>query len=126
MVGIAMSSDEVVFNFFKNYRDRGMKKWSGFFLSDHISKINQADKEETQSYPAKSRMSEHEISQILLKSFSNHLLVRLQLKLVDEDGNYLPDIEGFVLGCTDDKILIDNQMISLADINHIENIDIKK
>ena len=31
--------DQKVENFFKNYQDRGMKKWSGFFLSDHSLKI---------------------------------------------------------------------------------------
>ena len=28
--------DKEIQNFFKNYHDRGMQKWGGFFLSDQI------------------------------------------------------------------------------------------
>jgi hypothetical protein len=37
------SFDKEVDDFFKNYQDRGMKKWSGFFLSDHTVQINKSN-----------------------------------------------------------------------------------
>lgn len=33
--------DQVVADFFAKYQDRGMKKWGGFYLSDHVAKIEQ-------------------------------------------------------------------------------------
>ena len=33
--------DKRVEEFFRTYQDRGMKKWAGFYLSDHTVKINQ-------------------------------------------------------------------------------------
>ena len=36
--------DKRVEEFFRNYQDRGMKKWAGFYLSDHTAKINQDKK----------------------------------------------------------------------------------
>ncbi|MDF4028935.1 hypothetical protein [Lactobacillus delbrueckii] len=32
--------DQRVTDFFAHYQDRGMKKWAGFFLSDHTAMIN--------------------------------------------------------------------------------------
>ena len=50
--------DERVTNFFKNYHDRGMKKWSGFFLSDHRVAINADNKDRGQTYAKKSEMTQ--------------------------------------------------------------------
>ncbi len=41
--------DKRVEEFFRTYQDRGMKKWAGFYLSDHTTKINQDKKEEIPS-----------------------------------------------------------------------------
>lgn len=35
-----MSNDKLIYDFFKNYQDRGMKKWTGFLLSDHTAQIS--------------------------------------------------------------------------------------
>lgn len=45
--------DEVIDTFFKNYQDRGMKKWSGFFLSDHVAAINKEKVKTQATYPKK-------------------------------------------------------------------------
>ena len=45
--------DKIVEEFFRTYQDRGMKKWAGFYLSDHTAKINRDKKRrETQSSTA--------------------------------------------------------------------------
>ena len=36
--------DKKVEDFFKNYRDRGMVKWAGFYLSDHVLKMHKKSK----------------------------------------------------------------------------------
>lgn len=117
--------DQKVENFFRNYQDRGMKKWSGFFLSDHSLKINQDNRKRATVYSKKTEMSEAEISKILLQSFSNHYPVSIQLKNLDEDCRFAEDIKGFVEGYSNENMVtISGTAVHLDDINHIELIKI--
>lgn len=113
--------DKRVEDFFKNYQDRGMVKWGGFFLSDHKMKINQDKAKRQRIYPKKKEMSAEKISVALLKSFSEHRKVSVQLKDLDEDGNFAPDIVGFVQGYQDeDTINVSGCNVHLSDINHVD------
>lgn len=76
--------DQKLDEFFRNYQDSGMKKWSGFFLSDHTVKISKSNIERNTNYFKKSEMTVDKISEILLDSFCNHRLISLQLKDLDE------------------------------------------
>lgn len=115
--------DQKVEQFFKNYQDRGMKKWSGFFLSDHTLKINQDQRKRATIYPKKAEMNENEISKILLQSFSNHFSVSIQLKNLDEDGRFAEDIKGFVEGYSNENMVtISGTTVYLDEINHVEII----
>ena len=117
--------DQKVENLFRNYQDRGMKKWSGFFLSDHSLKINQDNRKRATVYSKKTEMSEAEISKILLQSFSNHYPVSIQLKNLDEDCRFAEDIKGFVEGYSNENMVtISGTAVHLDDINHIELIKI--
>ena len=110
--------DERVNKFFKNYSDRGMKKWGGFFLSDHRVAINKDDKDRGRLYAKKSEMTQEEISEILLKSYSEHYQVSLQLKDLDAEGHYKADVVGFVKGWAGQELIIDDQLIEMDNINH--------
>lgn len=112
--------DDKVINFFENYQDRGMKKWSGFFLSDHTLKINQDQHHRATIYHKKEQMSEEKIGALLLKAFSEHRYVIVQLKEVNTERNFLPDICGFVEGYHDEQIIISGQIIVLNDINNVQ------
>lgn len=121
MVVMLMSDfDQVVDDFFKNYQDRGMKKWTGFFLSDHTLKINKDIAKRQKVYHKKTTMSEQEISTILLKAFANHYYVKVQLKELDENGNFKKDICGFIEGCSGQKIIISRKAVEIENINNIE------
>ena len=110
--------DERVNKFFKNYHDRGMKKWGGFFLSDHRVAINKDDKGRGRLYAKKSEMTQEEISEILLKGYSEHYQVSLQLKDLDVEGHYKADVVGFVKGWAGQELIIDDQLIEMDNINH--------
>ena len=121
MVVMPMSDfDKKVENFFKNYHDRGMKKWAGFFLSDHTLKINKKKAQQKIVYLPKKRMSEEEISEVLLKAFSNHYKVNIQLKARDCNGNLKKDISGFVEGYYENKLIVSGKNIDINDINNVE------
>lgn len=112
--------DDVVNNFFKNYQDRGMKKWQGFMLSDHIATLNRDKEEKAKVYSEKDTMSEADISQVLLQAFANNKIVSVQLKEKTLDKKIQPDIVGLVKGYDGDKIIIGDNEIELNNINHIE------
>ena len=124
MAGMPMNSkkfDRRLDDFFRNYQDRGMKKWAGFFLSDRTAKINQSKKQRSIVFSKKPEMSQTEISQILLTAFCKHQLVSLQLKELDQDGNLPADIEGFVEGYTEQEIIIISGIpVPFTEINHVE------
>lgn len=119
-----MSSDfdQEVTNFFKYYQDRGMKKWAGYFLSDHTLKMN---KEKAAVRAAASRKREKAmtmaaISEVLLTAFAEHYPVSLQLKEVDENGQVPAEIIGFVAGWNEQNIIIDHHLLPLDHINHVK------
>lgn len=112
--------NDKVNNFFKNYQDRGMKKWQGFMLSDHIATLNRDKEEKAKVYSEKDTMSETEVSQVLLQAFANNKMVSVQLKEKTLDKQIQPDIVGHVKGYHGDKIIIDNSEIELSNINNIE------
>ena len=112
--------NDTVNNFFKNYQDRGMKKWQGFMLSDHIAALNRDTEEKARIYSEKDTMSETEISQVLLQAFANNKVVVVQLKEKTLDKKIQPDIVGLVKGYDQDKIIIGDNKIELSNINNIQ------
>lgn len=114
--------NDTVNNFFKNYQDRGMKKWQGFMLSDHIAALNKDKEEQAKVYSEKDTMSEADISQVLLQAFANNKVVVVQLKEKTLDKKIQPDVVGLVKGYEGDKIIISNSQVELNNINHIQII----
>ena len=112
--------NDTVNNFFKNYQDRGMKKWQGFMLSDHIATLNRDKEEKAKVYTEKDTMSETEVSQVLLQAFANNKVVVVQLKEKTLDKKIQPDIVGLVKGFDQDKIIIGDNKIELSNINNIQ------
>ncbi len=112
--------NDIVNNFFKNYQDRGMKKWQGFMLSDHIATLNRDKEEKAKVYAEKDTMSETDVSQVLLQAFANNKSVSVQLKEKTLDKKIQPDIVGLVKGYDEDKIIIGDAEVELSNINHIE------
>lgn len=113
--------DKVLDDFFRNYQDRGMKKWAGFFLSDHRVKLNKDEIKRKIVYHKKPEMTADEIGAVLLRAYSEHYAVEVQLKDIDADGQLSPDIVGFVEGYQDaDTINIGKTAVKLDEINNAQ------
>ena len=115
--------DKIVEEFFRTYQDRGMKKWAGFYLSDHTAKINRDKKRRDTVYVKKKTMEQKDIRAMLLKSFGEHRKVSVQLKELSVDNNLQADIVGFVEGYQEDTAIISQNLVLIKDINHIEFIE---
>ena len=112
--------DKRVEEFFWTYQDRGMKKWAGFYLSDHTAKINQDNKKRNTIYVRKTPMDQKDIRAMLLKSFGEHRKVSVQLKDLSIDNDLQADIVGFVEGYQEDTAIISKNLVLIEDINHVE------
>lgn len=61
----------------REYVDRGMAKWMGFFLSEHTGALTQA--QEADSFP--DRLTPAEKMILLYQAYANQLTIRLTLKV---------------------------------------------
>ena len=114
----------LVQRFLSEYQDRGMLKWLGFYLSDHTAKLNQ-DQEQAKArqqhqHLASAQMSEAQITQIINQAVMKHLTVKVEPAIVNSDliANYC--IQGKIMGCFQDYIIIGEQLIKISDIYSIK------
>lgn len=117
--------DKKVEDFFKNYRDRGMVKWAGFYLSDHVLKMHKKIKADSYIEIKKMEMSPEEVSKVLLKACVESRIVSVQMSVLNKEGDLFRSFQGHVLGVDEDKVMIDDHIVEIEDINHIEIIDKK-
>lgn len=89
--------NNILNDFFKNYQDRGMKKWQGLMLSDHTAAINRSKLDLDKVYTKKKIMTQEESSELLMYAYANHKIVSVQHKEMDADGNVQPDIGAIIL-----------------------------
>lgn len=115
--------DNKVLEFFKKYQDRGMMKWQGMMLSDHTAALNKERQRSKIEYKKKITQDIATISEILMDGYLNHKQVSVQLNELTLQGNYLPDVVGFVDGYDGDQFFLSGQLINLDDVNHIEILD---
>ncbi|GED80125.1 MULTISPECIES: hypothetical protein [Amylolactobacillus] len=112
--------DRMLDDFFKNYQDRGMKKWAGFYLSDHTQKIEQEEQQNNKVIKSRPIQTAEEVGMLLFQAFENHLEVDIQLKQVDVNGVIPASIVGFVGGYQQDNVVINDQQIKFEDIKNIQ------
>ncbi|MDT2643398.1 hypothetical protein P7D52_11440 [Enterococcus dongliensis] len=108
----------------RDYEDRGMAKWMGFYLSEHTAEIQAEKKERATLWFRKPKMSEESIAEILEKSYSTRVYVEIQLNELNPEGFAYADIVGIVEGFKDTCIFVSHpttglQFIRDNSINHI-------
>ncbi|HJD99653.1 hypothetical protein [Levilactobacillus brevis] len=99
------SDDQLATQFFqRDYQDRGMLKWGGFYLSDHTSALRKMHAAEQQE-AAQPRQSVAVISARLALAWRTHRHVHVQLNVVDAN-QAVAVLDGTVAGVTDDQIMV--------------------
>lgn len=115
---------DVVNHFFEHdYRDRGMLKWQGFYLSDHTAALHHQRDQQQRVYQRQPQQTLPTISKLLADAYQRHRQVTLQLNEVDLNGRQLPDSQTYIYGYHDDRIVIDDQ--KLIAINQIRHVTLK-
>ncbi|AQY49671.1 hypothetical protein PWEIH_06781 [Listeria weihenstephanensis FSL R9-0317] len=107
------------------YKDRGMKKWGGFILSEHTAHIEQAN----QAPQWKEAMDEASIQDVLEHALSHRVMLAIQEhQAIGIEAK--ADILGQLIGIEGDSIYIRTssgiKAIELSNIRHIEERRLEK
>ena len=115
---------EIIMTYLNNqYHDRGMKKWAGFFLSEHTAEQEKIQKGLAHINPQKFQMSEQEISEVLQLAIVKNKPVAIQIEAIDSDGNYYDDIIGHLKGSDSLGVYVGTQKVHYDEIRNVELVD---
>lgn len=112
--------------FFNDYKDRGMKKWAGFFLSEHVSSIEKQTLKDSMTVQQRNQMDEFEINEVITQAITKSKSVSVQISVVDSEGRYAKDIEGMIRGYDENEIFIGHSPIRFEEIRNIEILEVIK
>lgn len=82
----------------REYNDRGMAKWMGFYLSEHTSEMDKEKAQRGLKPKRKPAMAQNEVSEILTASFKNRQMVEVQLNSLDLEGYPIFEASGIIEG----------------------------
>lgn len=108
----------------RDYNDRGMMKWLGFYLSEHTSEMEKDDRHRKTVVQRKPAMTESEIAVILETAFLSGNPVSIQQACLNNEGQAEPDLVGEIIGFEDNELFISDihgeiQLLALTEINHV-------
>ncbi|MGY3765625.1 hypothetical protein ACWOAH_03610 [Vagococcus vulneris] len=101
------------------YYDRGIQKYNGFYLFEHMREVDVDQKIRDNLITAETEMTESDIFEIIDYSLYKDLEIIIQLNLRDMEGGYMPDIRGKLMGYDEDYLYIEDMTIQLNQIRHI-------
>lgn len=105
------------------YHDRGMKKWAGFFLSEHTAEQEKIQKGFANINAPKPQMSEQEIGEVLQLAIVKNKPVAIQIEAVDSNGDYYDDIIGHLKGSDSLGFYVGNGKVHYDEIRNVELVD---
>lgn len=102
------------------YQDRGMKKWAGFYLSEHSAEQEKLKVLAAHVNKPKPVMTTQEIGEVLQFAMLKNKKVAVQLEAVDCNGNYYDDIIGYWSNSNSLGIYIGTTKVDYDEIRNIE------
>lgn len=103
-------------NFFDHYYvDRGVMKWQGFMLSDHIAALNNEKMESLTPNKVRPQMSREKISDAINTAIVKHKKISVQINEIDVDGNHTKEVSGYVEGSFEDNLCLNDSVFFSID-----------
>ncbi|MHC5250550.1 hypothetical protein [Enterococcus sp. LJL90] len=87
--------------FFRQYRDRGLLKYQGFFLSEHTATLSSDHTTRHTSIKALPQLTEQELQDVIEEALLKDRAVFIQLDETDLEGNFRPNVTGKLIGYDD-------------------------
>lgn len=112
--------------FFRQYHDRGMLKWMGFYLSEHTAALSKEKSERNLIITGKAKMELLEIEALLEQAFRKDMLIAIQLDEKDLMNQFKEDIIGKISGIDESMLYVGTVPIELGHIRHVEILNAKK
>jgi len=114
--------------FVRNYQDRGMVKWAGFYLSEHTSSMEKEQTKRRNPEVLKQEMSEDEIENVLSFALLKNQFVSIQLLEIEQGVFKGKTITGKIVGYDNGLIQIVTQYgkevgIDFEEIYHGEPVE---
>ena len=103
----------------ESYQDRGMVKWTGFYLSEHTDTLNDQMTREKNCPQQKMQMDIDEIGTILSEAQRRNKEIAIQIEERDSNGYYKPDTVGVIKGFDELGIFVGNTKIGYDEIRHV-------
>lgn len=96
-------------NYFQHdYRDRGIKKWQGFFLSDHTSALKHFDADNNYSEAPMKQMATNDILRVSMHALANWQSIVMQLNATTYEHDTKKNIIGMIASIDDRAIYIED------------------
>ncbi|MCT4380611.1 hypothetical protein [Leuconostoc pseudomesenteroides] len=96
-------------NYFQHdYRDRGIKKWQGFFLSDHTSALKRFDYDNNYSETPMKQMATSDILRVAMHALANWQSIVMQLNATTYEHDTQKNIAGMIASIDDRAIYIED------------------
>lgn len=110
--------------FQRDYHDRGMLKWAGYFLSDHTSALQQNKKTEQPEVLLAAQPLD-KVSELLADAWQHQRRVHLQLNQLQK-SEIVESMTGLVVGFFDNVIgiQITDEQISNIELTEIRNVQL--
>lgn len=126
---MALYTDEGALEFFleisRQYQDRGMMKWNGFYLSDHTAVMEKDGKKRSKINLPKEELTSAEIDNRIQKAYTQFRRVAIQLADLDPENHYYDDLIGKIAGQGEQGIYLQlEETVLLIDVASIRNIEI--
>lgn len=104
-------------NYFQHdYRDRGIKKWRGFFLSDHTSALKKWQAESSYVEKKLPLMTRDEILHNIVSAKNHYYSVTIQLDEINNEHEFKKNLTGFIKGNSENYIFLEDNKIAIEDI----------
>ncbi|MBT2731461.1 hypothetical protein [Carnobacterium sp. ISL-102] len=110
----------------EEYHDRGIKKWAGFYLSEHTVAQEKLTDERQKSNPQKQQLDPQEIALVINEAILKNRSVAVQIEAVDQNACYKDDIVGLVAGGDELGIYINDTKVDFDEIRNVQFISLKK
>ncbi|MHC5267684.1 hypothetical protein ACYSNO_00650 [Enterococcus sp. LJL98] len=104
----------------KEYIDRGIVKWNGMYLSEHLRQLQTVMNDSVHQPKQKRKMTVNERNDVLSKAQLKGLSVAIQKEARNLEGNYLAEVVGKIEGFDHSGLFIDGEKIIFDAIRHVE------
>ncbi len=107
------------------YNDRGVKKYNGFYLSEHTATLDKERNNRYATIAGKDEMSPEQLYEVIDYALFKSKEVSIQLNMKDIEGDFLPDVCGVIDGYDEVNLYVNQVAVPFNQIRHAMLLETK-